>query len=98
MVSPFAVVAWPRSSHLPVSRQRIGGDLLGLAVDLRGAGLIRHADPDVAFRIEFHAERAFGLILPQGLEGVIGHLADLRIELADELVAKIRIPGMAVRI
>ena len=78
--------------------QRIGGDLLGLAVDLGGAGLVRHADPDIAVGIELEVERAFGLIRRAARQCIVRHLAGLGIELADELVAEIGIPGMAVGI
>ena len=48
--------------------------------------------------IELEAERAFRLVLAQRLQRIVLHLAGLGIEFADELVAEIGIPGMAVGI
>ena len=92
------MLVW-RGEVQPFLVQRIGRDLLGLAVDLGGAGLIRHADPEIAVRIELEIERALRLLRPQQVGSVWSDdLAGLGIELADELVAEIGIPGVPVGI
>ena len=48
--------------------------------------------------VELHAERALGLVVAQGLQRIIRHLAGFRVKLADILVAEIRIPGVSIRI
>jgi hypothetical protein len=76
----------------------VGGVHLGLAVDLGGAGLIGHADPEIAVGIELEIERALRLFRPQQRQRMIRDLAGLGIELADDLAAEVGIPGVPVGI
>ena len=66
LVGVTMLVCVVRSSHSLL--QRIGRDLLGLAVDLGRAALVRHADPEIAVRIELEIERALRLLRPQQIE------------------------------
>ena len=81
---------------LQLFRDRIDRGLLGLAVDLGDEPLIHAGAPDITVRIGLDLQKAFRFIRLEGRECVIGHLAGRRIELADELMSEIRVPGMPV--
>ena len=71
---------------------------LGLAVDLGGAALVRQPDPDIAVGIELDVERPLRLLLVQRRQRVISNLAGHRVEFANELIAEVGVPGVAVGI
>ena len=88
-----------RRCRLPVLREAVGLDLVGLAVDLGDAGLVHHRQPDVLpSGIELDVEAALRLF---GLEhrdrDVLRH-AGLRVHHADELVGEVGVPDLAVLI
>ena len=64
----------------------------------RHAGLIHQADPDEAILVHFEIERALGMIGLLHRNREIRHLAGLRVELGEELLAEVRIPDHAVGI
>ena len=80
----------------PLRRQLPDLELLGLRIELRDAALIHHAEQEIAVAIDAEVEIAGGEALAQLGHGVFGVLARLRIDLAQELLAEIRVPGLAV--
>ena len=87
-----------RGVGLPLRRQRIDAELFGLAVEPRHAALVHHADPDVAVGIDFEIERALGMVGLQHRDRIVRHLAGVRIDLGQELLAEVREPHAAVGI
>ena len=87
-----------RRVRLPFLRERIGLHLVGLAVDPADAGLIHHRQPDIALGIKFEIEPALGLVGLQHRDRNVLHGAGLGIEHADELVAEVGVPGLAIGI
>ena len=82
----------------PFRRERVGGDLFARGVDLVDAGLVHAGHPQIALGIELERQRALRLVGPHGRDFVIGHFAGRRIQLADELMAEVRVPDDAVAI
>ena len=68
------------------------------AVELRDAALKLHAEPEVLVLVEAHAENAGRRVRLQQRDRVLGDLAGLRIELAEDLFAEARVPRHALRI
>ncbi len=79
-------------------RQRIGGELLGLAVELHRAGLEHVRQPQVALRIDLEVERALGKIFALHGDGELLILQRARIEAPEELLVEHREPDDAVRV
>ena len=73
-------------------------EFLGLRVELRDGGLVHHAEPHVAVAVGTEPKHAGRPALLELGHRIFRVLAGLRIELAESLLAEIRVPGDAVRI
>ena len=87
--------------ELRVVLEPLGGklpdlELLGLGVEPGDGALIHHAEQEMALAVDAEVEIAGGKSFAQLRHGVFGMLAGLGIDLAQELLAEIRVPGLAV--
>ncbi len=83
---------------LPLIRHLPGLEFLGRLVELGNAALIHHRDPEIAGLIGFEVERPNGKAWLDHRQGILGDLAGLGIELAQELFAEMGEPDHAVGI
>src|SRR5215813_3561986 len=82
--------------RVPLLGRRPHRELFGPAVELRDGALIHHADPRIAILVDLKIERAER---PAGLDDgdrVLRDFAGLHVHLAEEHLAEVRVPGIAV--
>ena len=76
---------------------RIEGELLGLAVEFRGAGLVHHTEPDIPLGVEFEIEISVGVAAgPRLRVSVFFHLPRFGIEPRQRVLAEIADPDITV--
>src|SRR5713101_3222033 len=73
-------------------------ELLALPVGLRDGALVHHADPGVVVAVEFEIERAFRPSRLDNGDRILRHLAGLRVHLAEEHLAEVGVPDVALAI
>src|SRR5262249_43158541 len=98
-----AGIQWARHVDLRVvlvdlERQVPRLELLGLAIELRDRALVHHAEPEVAVPVEAHGEGAGREARLELRHRELGDLARARVELAQRLLAEVRVPGDTVSV
>ena len=81
---------------VPLLRRRPLFEFLRLAVELGDRALIHHADPRIVVLVDFEIERAERVAGLDDRDRILRDLAGLRVHLAEEHLAEIRVPDGAL--
>src|ERR1051326_848000 len=84
--------------RLPLLRCLPDLKLLSLFVEFRDCALVHHADPRIPVLVEFKIESAHRRSRLNDRNGILRHLSGLRIHLAKEHLAEVRIPDVSFRV
>ena len=87
--------SWPASESHSLGVDQIS-NFLGLAVELGDRALVHQADPGIVVLVDFEIERADRIARLRHRDRILRHLAGLRIHLAEEHLAEIRVPDVAL--
>src|SRR5258708_17504295 len=73
-------------------------ELLALLVEFRNGALVHHADPGVVVAVDLEIESAFRPSRLDDGDRILRHLAGLRVHLAEEHLAEVGVPDVALAI